>query len=154
MTTVPMPTTDTTEPTSAERSEAALLGAMIVSSEALAGACRMLAAGGHLFVRPAHRTLFELLEQMHLDDVPVDVVTTTDQLHLDGHLDEVGGPAAVVDLTTLEVCPTPAAWPTYATVVLREARRRRGIRVLREALARLEAGEDPAIVADELAVAV
>ena len=147
------PLTDGPPPT-VEQAEAAVLGAMIASADALTGVCQMLAAGGHLFARPAHRTLFEVLEQMHLDGHPVDTVTVTDRLAILGKLDEIGGPLGVTDLTDPATCPTPASWPSYCTIVLREARRRRGIKVLREALARLEAGEDPAVIADELAVAV
>ena len=146
--------TFTSGPPTVEQAEAAVLGAMIASPDALMGACRMLAAGGHLFSRPAHRTLFDLLEQMHLAGDPVDVITVTDRAATRGKLDELGGPLGVSDLSDPATCPVPATWRAYCEIVLREARRRRGIKVLRDALARLEAGEDPAVIAEDLAVAV
>lgn len=141
-------------PPTAEQAEAAVLGAMLTSTDALDGASHMLAGGGHLFSRPAHRTLFDLIEQMHLAGEPVDVLTVTDRAATTGKLDELGGPLGVSDLSDPATCPVPASWPSYAKIVLREARRRRGIKVLLDALARLEAGEDPAVVAVDLAVAV
>jgi replicative DNA helicase len=134
-----------------DSAEAAVLGAMILSVEARIGALELLSAAD--FDRPAHRVVFEAVSALHHDGVPVDPVTVNDRLAASGRLDEVGGLGAVYGLTALEGCPVPASWPTYATIVAREARRRRGITVLRRALARLEAGEDPAVVAADLAVA-
>ena len=88
------------------------------------------------------------------DGIAPDTLTVTDRLATRGELDHVGGPLAVADLTGMATCPTPASWPAYATVVGREARRRRGVRLLSDALARLHAGEDPATVAAATAVAV
>lgn len=131
--------------------EVAVLGAMVLSYEARAGALEMLADDD--FDRHAHRTLFQVIAAMHNGEIPIDGVTINDELARIGKLDEIGGLAAVWLLTALEGCPTPAAWPTYSTIVVREARRRRGIALLRRAIERLEAGEDPARVAADMAVA-
>ncbi len=91
---------------------------------------------------------------LHEDEEPVDRLTVTDRLVTSGRLDEVGGPLGVSDLCDVDTCPNPAAWSSYRDIVVREARRRRGIATLTRALHRLQAGEDPATVAAELAVRI
>ena len=139
------------DPTHVELTEAALLGAMLLSAAARDGVPRMLDPDD--FDRSAHRVLFEVIVAMHAAGDEIDNITVNDKLAATGKLDEIGGLAAVWSLTAVEGCPTPSSWPTYATIVAREARRRRDIVTLRRAIARLEAGEDPAVVAAELEVA-
>ena len=136
----------------AHAAEAAVLGAMLLSPDAAAGVPAMLDADA--FHRDAHRTVYAAVLALIADGIAPDTLTVTDRLATRGQLDHVGGPLAVADLTDMATCPTPASWPAYATVVAREARRRRGVRLLSDALARLHAGEDPATVAEDLAVAV
>jgi replicative DNA helicase len=140
---------DTT--THIEAAEAAVLGAMLLSTEARIGAIDMLATDD--FERGAHRTLFDVLAAMHAANIHIDNITVNDELGRLGKLEEIGSLASVWELTSIEGCPVPAAWATYGVIVAREARRRCGIRVLQRALERLMAGEDPAIVAAEMAVA-
>ena len=130
--------------------EAAVLGAMILSGEALDGCARRLEPDD--FVREAHRTLFDVLIEMERRGDSIDQITVNAELSAIGRIDVVGGVAAVWHLTDPATCPTPSSWPTYATVVAREARRRRGIAKLERALERLRAGEDPAVVARDVGV--
>lgn len=129
----------------ADLAEAAVLGAMMLSSEARDGVPTQLSADD--FDRPAHRTLFEAVCRMHAAGQPVDHVTLGLELFHRGQLDEVGGTVALHELTDPVAVPAPSSWPAYATVVGREARRRRAIAKLEAALDRLRAGEDPAVVA-------
>jgi replicative DNA helicase len=131
--------------------EAAVLGAMLIYRPALEGAVAMLT--GEDFDRPAHRLVFEAAAAMHAEDVPVDPVTLTVRLADDGRLEEAGDAGFASDLTDPLVVPCPTSWAAYARLVQREGRRRRGIRVLRRALVRLEAGADPDTIATELKVA-
>ena len=128
--------------------EVALVGAMAQSSEARTHAVRMIDPGD--FTREAHRVLFATICELHAEGSPVDNITINDRLIETGKLDEAGGLVGIFDCTSLEGCPIIASWPTYATIVAREARRRRGITKLTRAIERLEAGEDPAVVAGEL----
>ena len=136
----------------AEANEAAALGAMLIDDEARQGVPSMLTPDD--FHREAHRVVFAAIVAVLEDGIVPDVLTVTTKLATRRQLDEVGGPVAVSDLSDMRTCPVPQSWPAYATVVAREARRRRGIVTLRRALDRLERGEDPAVVASELAVAV
>ena len=102
------------------------------------------------FHREAHRVVFAAIVAVLEDGHVPDVLTVTTKLATRRQLDEVGGPVAVSDLSDMRTCPVPQSWPAYSTVVAREARRRRGIATLRRALVRLEAGEDPGVVASDL----
>ena len=139
-------------PPTVGQAEAAFLGALILNPEARAGIASLV--GPDDFLRDGHRQVFVAIMGMHDTGQPVDVITLTDRLATTGQLDTVGGPLGVSDLCSMDVCPTPASWACYGTVVAREARRRRGIATLSRALDRLRSGEDPAVVASELAVAV
>jgi len=136
----------------AHAAEAAVLGAMLLSPDAAAGVPAMLDADA--FHRDAHRTVYAAVLALIAEGTAPDTLTVSDKLATRGQLDHVGGPLAVADLTGMATCPTPASWPAYATVVAREARRRRGIRLLDQASARLKAGEDPALVANGLCAEV
>jgi replicative DNA helicase len=138
-------------PLDTDMAEAAVLGAMILHRPALEGAAAMLT--GADFHRPAHRLVFETLAAMRAERVPVDSVTTVLRLCDADRIDEAGGYGFVSELTDPLACPAPSSWRAYAEVVAREGRRRRGIRVLRRALVRLEAGADPDSIASELKVA-
>lgn len=135
-------------PTTTERVEAAVLGAMLLDDEARTGVPTMLAPDD--FARDAHRTAYVAILAVLADGHTPDVLTVTAKLAEHGHLDTVGGPVGVADLCDMDTCPTPASWAAYGALVAREARRRRGIRRLRAALDRLEAGEDPSVVAADL----
>ena len=132
--------------------EAATLGCALMSTDARAGIIDLLDLDD--FDREAHRTLFGVLVKMHAAGEHVDPITVNDRLHTCGLLDEVGGGAAVWELADPLVSPSPAAWRNYAEIVVREGRRRRGIRVLQRGIDRLEAGDDPAVVAADMAVVV
>jgi len=142
---------DTLAPT-ADAAEAAYLGALILNAEARLQLDNIVTDDD--FAREAHRQVYVAIRDLHVAGDPVDVVTVTDRLATTRHLDEVGGPVAVADLCDLRACPNPASHIVYAVIVAREARRRRGIKVLREAITRLEAGEDPAVVARDLRLEV
>ena len=131
--------------------EVALIGAMTHNAEARDRVPRMVSADD--FDREAHRVLFEVICELHDEGSPVDQIIVNDRLIGTGRIEVVGGLVGIFDCTSVEGCPSVNAWPSYATIVAREARRRRDIVALRRAVSRLEAGEDPAVVAAELEVA-
>jgi replicative DNA helicase len=106
--------------------------------------------GASDFARPAHRTAWSVVCQLDDEGGPVDAVTLL-VAHADRDLlDEVGGAGALAYLTSAEACPSAASWATYGRLVAREGRRRRLRTVLRRALAALDGGADPSVLADEL----
>ena len=136
---------DTSEPCPTLAAEAAVLGAMLLSSEARDGVPRTV--GPEDFHRHAHRVLFEAICRIHAAGEPVDAITVGCELHFRDQLDEVGGVVVLHELSDPIATPAPSSWPAYATIVGREGRRRRTIAKLRTAIDRLQAGEDPAVVA-------
>jgi replicative DNA helicase len=128
--------------------ELAVLGAALLSTQARDGLMKMLSPRD--FARDAHGVVFEVIGQLVAAGTHVDIVTLTCALIDRDLLDEVGGADAVSRLTSPEACPSPAAWPCYATPVARESRRRRLRTVLAGALVRLDRGEDPNVVAAEI----
>jgi replicative DNA helicase len=128
--------------------ELAVLGAALLSTEARDGLLKMVSPRD--FARDAHGVVFDVIGQLVAARIDVDLMTLTCALADRDLLDEVGGADAVSRLTSLEACPSPAAWPCYATPVVRESRRRRLRTVLSGAVVRLDRGEDPNVVAAEI----
>jgi len=135
-----------------ESAEAALLGSMIINCDARSGALDVPTKAD--FDNEAHRVIFITVAAMHADGSDVDQLLVNDRLCAAGQIDHVGGLDAVWHLTSIEGCPCTWSWESYAQIVKRESRRRRGIATLGSALERLQSGEDPAVIASELAVAV
>ena len=136
---------DTGQPCPTLAAEAAVLGAMLWSSDARDGVPRYV--GPDDFQRHAHRVLFEALVRMHRAGEVVDHVTVGSELHFRDQLDEIGGTVALHELTDPLTTPAPSSWPAYATRVARAAASRRLIARLKVAIERCQAGEDPAVVA-------
>ena len=119
-----------------ELAEAAALGAAVLNGDARAGIVGALTPDA--FTREAHRAIFETVAAMHAEGEHVDQITVNDRLAYTGRLDEVGGLAAVWELTAPEGCPVPAAWRHYVSILVREHERRARVAELRAELAELE----------------
>jgi replicative DNA helicase len=132
--------------------ETGLLGAALLSAEAATAIVAELSADD--FGREAHRIVFDAVAALVAAGVPVDTVTLTDRLARDGQLDEVGGATALSLLLDPLTCPSPAAWPVYARIVLRGSRTRRVRSALARAIRRIDDGHDVEQVASEVALAV
>lgn len=76
--------------------EESLLGAMLLSKEAIKTGLDRLRSDA--FYKPAHGHIFHAIDVLHRQHEPVDPVTVADQLKRDGLLDAVGGPATLVGL--------------------------------------------------------
>src|SRR5688500_7553459 len=97
-----------------EDAEQAVLGAMMLSGEAIAQVADLgLTAEG--FYRRAHRTIFESLTEIYARGEPVDQVTTVEELRRKDVLDAVGG--ALYIQTLLETVDAPASAPHHARIV-------------------------------------
>lgn len=111
--------------THVEMTEAALLGAAILSANALAGMVDQLTADD--WVREGHRAVFVTLVDMDATGTHVDQITLSDALVEAGRIEVAGGLSTPFDLAALETCPTPSAWPVYLGIIRREADRRRQV---------------------------
>ena len=101
--------------------EESVLGAMMLSSEAIADVVEVLQADD--FYRSANGRIYEVLRGLYAKGEPVDIVTGIEALKRAGMLEDVGGPLYMRDL--VEQVPTPASAQHYARIVSQTALLRR-----------------------------
>jgi replicative DNA helicase len=108
--------------------EQALLGAMMLSPDALAIAVEKVNADD--FYRPAHAHIFEAITALYAAGDPVDHVTVAEMLRRAGVLEAIGGEAVLVSIKANTPAASSAA--RYATIVEELALLRRLIGVAGE----------------------
>ena len=101
--------------------EVSVLGASLLSRAAASDVVEQLRPED--FYRNAHRVVFEAVRDLTAAGEAVDTVTVTEWLARRDRLDEVGGPAALHDLTV--AVPTAANASYYARIVRDNSLRRR-----------------------------
>lgn len=120
--------------------ERSVLGAMLLSAEAMADVVEILDAED--FYRSAHGKIYSAVRALFGHGEPVDVITAVDALRRVGLLDEVGGALYLRDL--VDEVPTPASAPHYARIVADAALRRRLIGAAADIMDVAYAGSDEA----------
>ena len=78
--------------------EKAVLGALMIDKEAYVAVCEILKPKS--FYEPRHQKIYEAIKRLSVNEKPIDVLTVTEQLAKDGTLEEIGGPAYVVELSS------------------------------------------------------
>ncbi len=78
--------------------EAAVLGALMIEKDAYTIVCDILKPES--FYEPAHQKVYEAIQTLGASQRPIDLFTVTEQLRLNGTLDDVGGAPFVVQLTS------------------------------------------------------
>jgi replicative DNA helicase len=110
------------------QAEESLLGAMLLSRDAIAVAVEVVAAGD--FYKPAHGHIFDAITSLFAAGEPADPVTVAEELSRAGLLDSIGGPATLVTIQAATPATTSAA--RYARIVEEHALLRRLIGVAGE----------------------
>src|SRR5579875_915559 len=108
--------------------ERSLLGAMLLSRDAIAAA--METCGSEDFYKPAHAHIFEAINNLYNLGEPADPVTVADELSRAGLLDTIGGLTALVAIQADTPATTNAA--RYARIIEEHALLRRLIAVAGE----------------------
>src|SRR5437763_11839858 len=108
--------------------EESLLGAMILSRDAIATAVERCAAED--FYKPAHGHVFDAVCSLYAQGEPADPVTVADELRRADLLDAIGGPATLITLQANTPATTNAG--RYARIVEEHALLRRLIGVAGE----------------------
>jgi replicative DNA helicase len=85
-------------PPQAIDAEQSVLGSIMQNTEALHVAIELLNAD--YFYIPKHRKIFEAIQNLYEKSSAVDLVTVSDELSKQGHLEEIGGRSYLVDLTS------------------------------------------------------
>jgi replicative DNA helicase len=101
--------------------EESVLGAMMLSSEAIADVVELLQADD--FYRSANGRIYDALRGLYAKGEPVDIVTGIEALKRAGTLEDIGGPLYMRDL--VDQVPTPASASHYARIVSQTALLRR-----------------------------
>ena len=108
--------------------EESLLGAMLLSREAVAAAAELVTAND--FYKPAHGHVYDAVSTLTARGEPVDPVTVADELRRADLLDAIGGSSTLLSLQANTPATSNAA--RYATIVEEHALLRRLIGVAGE----------------------
>jgi len=108
--------------------EASLIGAMLLSRDAIGPAVELL--DGDQFYVPAHGYIFDAVASLYGAGEPADPVTVAEELTRSGLLDQVGGPQRLLELQMATPATSNAA--RYAKIVEDHALLRRLIAVAGE----------------------
>ncbi|MGZ6004558.1 MAG: replicative DNA helicase [Candidatus Saccharimonadales bacterium] len=108
--------------------EASLLGALLIDTDAIVKIADSVSPRD--FFDKKHERIYEGILQLYENHSAVDVLTLADQLKNNGHLDNIGGPSYLTELTNF--VPTAAHVEQYADIVAQKALRRRLITASRE----------------------
>ncbi|MBI3009806.1 MAG: replicative DNA helicase [Candidatus Omnitrophica bacterium] len=126
--------------------EQAVLGSMLLESEAIARSAELLDESS--FYKDTHRKIFAALIALYRNDAPVDLVTVTEELRQRHHLEEIGGASYLATLTS--VVPTAANAEYYCRIVKQKAVLRDLIRVSTQiATDCYETSHDPDLLLDK-----
>jgi replicative DNA helicase len=101
--------------------EASVLGAMLLSKDAISDAVEIVREGD--FYRPAHQTIFNSILDLYVQDHPADAVTVAAELTRRGELTKIGGASYLH--TLVAGVPTAANADFYAGIVRERAVLRR-----------------------------
>ena len=78
--------------------EQAVLGALMIDKDAYAVVCELLYPES--FYEPRNQKIYTAIRDLSLAEKPVDIMTVANELSRQGVLDEVGGPAYVMELSS------------------------------------------------------
>ncbi len=122
--------------------EEALLGAMMLDKSSANRGIEVLgdrSLDDSPFYRDAHTTIYRAMLTLDHRSEPIDLLTVKTQLSMDGKLEEVGGPAYLVELTSKVV--TTVNIESYARIILEKYVARELIRICEEVKLRAFEGE-------------
>ena len=78
--------------------EQAVLGALMLEKDAYSVVCDLLKPDS--FYEPVNSMVYAAIQQLGAAQKPIDMLTVTEQLRLDGNLEKIGGPVVVSELTS------------------------------------------------------
>ncbi|MGH9182530.1 MAG: replicative DNA helicase [Acidimicrobiales bacterium] len=125
----PRPGRDGRVPPHDLEAEESLLGAMLLSTDAIVAAAEV-GVSAQAFYKPAHAHIFDAVSSLYAAGEPADPVTVADELRRRGLIDAVGGPAVLVTIQARTPATSNAA--RYARIISEHALLRRLISVAGE----------------------
>ncbi|MEN0059116.1 MAG: replicative DNA helicase [Bdellovibrio sp.] len=101
--------------------EQSILGGLMLDREALDQVGDMLLAED--FYKPSHQKIFEAIKDLHGKNQPIDIITVTNSLQAQGHMEMAGGPEYLIGL--LDKTISSANITSHAKIVKDKATLRR-----------------------------
>ncbi len=78
--------------------EKVVLGALMIDRDAFSMISELLHP--ETFYEPRNQKIYNAIQALNLDEKPVDIMTVTEELKREGTLEDVGGPAYIVELSS------------------------------------------------------
>ena len=78
--------------------ERVILGALMIDKDAFTVVSDILRP--ETFYEPRNQKIFHAIQSLNINENPVDIMTVTEELRKEGTLEEVGGPAYIVELSS------------------------------------------------------
>jgi len=112
--------------------EQSVLGAMLLDKEAIGRAIEVI--DDTCFYKPAHAKIFSAMASLYDRNQPVDLLTLAEELSKRNQLEEIGGRAALLDLT--DIVGTSANIEYHSRIILEKATLRKLIQSTTEIITR------------------
>ena len=94
-------------------SEQSILGSILLDKDAIITVSETIRPSD--FYKEAHKIIYECMLKLSNKNEPIDLITLTEELKKQGHLDEVGGISYITSLST--IVPTTSNVKYYADIV-------------------------------------
>ena len=78
--------------------ERVVLGALMIDKDAFTVVSEIIRP--ETFYEPRNQKIYQAVQALNMDERPVDIMTVTEELKRQGTLEEVGGPAYIIDLSS------------------------------------------------------
>ena len=78
--------------------ERVVLGALMIDKDAFTVVSDVLHP--ETFYEPRNQKVYKAIQTLSMDEKPVDIITVTDELAKEGTLEDVGGPAYILELSS------------------------------------------------------
>lgn len=94
-------------------SEQSILGSILLDKDAMITVTETIRPGD--FYKEAHKIIYECMIKLSNKNEPIDLITLTEELRRQGHLDDIGGITYITSLST--IVPTTSNVKYYADIV-------------------------------------
>ena len=78
--------------------EKVVLGALMIDKDAFSMVSEVLRP--ETFYEPRNQKIYNAIQALNMEEKPVDIMTVTEELKREGTLEDVGGPAYIVELSS------------------------------------------------------
>lgn len=124
-------------------SEQSILGSILLDKEAIITVTETIQPED--FYKEAHKIIYECMMKLNNKNEPIDLITLTEELKKQGHLEDIGGISYITSLST--IVPTTSNVKYYADIVKEKSVLRKLIKVSNDIL---NSGYDSSIKVEDL----